>query len=79
MGLDRGRTSVKAALIALAISLLLVTSSAQRAKVLAPHQPIAPRVPMGKELPLTGTLQFMRTLHPPFRWVRKLLLANKSG
>ena len=53
MGLGFGRTLlINSGSVAFTISLLLVTSSAQRPKVLAPHQPIAPRVPKDKELPL---------------------------
>ena len=43
---------VKSASVGLAIGLFVATSFPQRPKVLAPHQPIAPRVPKGKELPL---------------------------
>jgi hypothetical protein len=43
--------SSKALSVALAIGLLASPSFAQQAKVLAPHQPIAPRVPKDKELP----------------------------
>jgi len=42
----------KALSVALVISLLASTSFAQQAKVLAPHEPIAPRVPKSQELPL---------------------------
>jgi len=52
MGLGFGRIVLRAALIAVTISVPLVTSSAPRTKVLAPHEPIAPRVPKDKELPL---------------------------
>jgi hypothetical protein len=53
MGLGFGRTlTIKSVLVAIAIGLPLVTSSAQQPKVLAPHRPIAPRVSKGKELPL---------------------------
>ena len=41
-GLGRSLLS-KALFVALAISLLASTSFAQQAKVLAPHEPIAPR------------------------------------
>jgi len=42
----------KALSVALTISFLGSTSFSQQAQVLAPHQPIAPRVPKDKELPL---------------------------
>jgi hypothetical protein len=53
MGLQSGRPWVlRAAGIILVVGVLRLTSFAQQPKVLAPHQPIPPRVPKSQELPL---------------------------
>ena len=52
MYLRSGRLAILRFVVALLITLFSVIAFAQQARVLAPHAPIAPRVPKNQELPL---------------------------